>query len=372
MTQRTLIIDHVGHPSELNSSRSTSGLRRFDALNNAADEVWFLGGMDSLASSSDPSAGLLAGTRDRELLFVSQVKNASASQSNFDFLVQALPRFLQQLQPSVIELYSLNLLGVELLRVLRTQCPSATISVQFDDAQLACPLNGVFINIDGVRCHAPSPKACAYCMPALSPADVFYRGQYIRNHLGLIDTVQLDESAQSEQLITWLKPDFAGRINRRSAPKTGAAARMQGQGIACFSASNDSAGLRVLKRAVQMAREHHGVRFSSVDVFPTDASSNWSDELVDGLEAHGIQVQLKWAPHYFDSYMGNYGWSLIAGTPTADSARWLEQARQLGLQVIADESYPGADVRYAPHSAASLAKALAGLGQSEAITAGKA
>lgn len=365
MLPTTLIIDHAGHYTDLTSSRQTAGLKRFAELKALGDATWYLGASDTRDGADQPeiSGRLINGPRLHELLFQSRVSPYSASQLNMDFLVQSLPRLLEQIKPQTIEVFSVSKTGVEILRVVRNHCANSKLRLHLEDGELLCPFNGVFINSDGVQCHMPGPRSCSSCTKSLSAPDVFYRSKFIDGHLALVDEIVLYPGVHISKVEPWLKAGFQDKlVHANQAPSVNRPRGLQSGGIAYFGSSLDGDALQLLKKALSLASSDSSLPPVRIDVFPTDRHTTWPASLVEQLEQVGIQVQSKWAPHYFERYMESYSWALLPSSPSADSVRFVEMARQAGLGVIADDSYGSSDHPYAPHSAASLAKAIASLG----------
>lgn len=368
MSATTLIIDHTGLYTNLTSNRQTEGLKRFDELRKGSQSTWYLGAIDTPDTPEHPqiSARLSNGSSPNELVFQSRSSPYSASQLNASFLVESLPRLLAQLKPAVIEVFSVSKIGVEILRVARNHSPKATLKMHLHDGELLCPLNGVFINSDGVQCQSPSPRSCSNCTKVLSASDVFYRSKFTQEHLSLVDEIVAHPGAHLNRLKPWLDNEYKGLVvnQNRSAQPNNRAEKSQSKGLAFFASADDLDALQLLKRAMKLVFAQTSSLPLSIDFFPTDRHFNWSSALLAELEQAGIQVQSKWTPHYFERYMESYGWVILPSSPSAQAVRFVEMASKSGLGIIADDSYAGGDLKYAPHSAVSLAKAISTLGDS--------
>jgi glycosyltransferase involved in cell wall biosynthesis len=185
---RVLVASH-SHPRITNGGSEVAAYRLFTELRRSGcAQSWFLG--------CDPSPG--AG---RDGVAITQPHAGDeflyASGGQFDWLKFAnrdprLPRefaaLLQALRPDVVHLHHYCVLGVELLRLIRSTLPGAKIVLTLHEYLAICHHYGQMVKTgDYALCYEAGPQSCHRCFPDIDASDFFLRRRYIELFFDLVD-----------------------------------------------------------------------------------------------------------------------------------------------------------------------------------------
>lgn len=254
---RVLVISH-GHPAFSIGGAEVASHALFRAIQaTGTDEAFYLAraAPPMRRHAATPLMSLRQG--EREVFLHTDAWDAFwLSNGRLADLDGALAAYLAQIRPDVVHFHHVIGVGVEALALVRRQLPAARIVVTFHEYLSICLNHGQMVKTHRrTLCHQASPAACNGCFPEHSPAELFQREQYIKNHLLLADAFVSPSRFLMDRYCAWGLP--AGRFQviengldgRPVAPRTLAPGGRRDR-FAFFGQVTELKGVQILLEAV--------------------------------------------------------------------------------------------------------------------------
>ena len=117
---------------------------------------------------------------------------------------RALQRLLTELQPDIVHFHHYINFGVETFAHVKSALPNARIVLTLHEYLALCNHFGQMITTGRHSlCYQSTPRRCATCFPAHSPADFFLRKLYIDRFFAHIDAFIAPSQFLAERYIAW-------------------------------------------------------------------------------------------------------------------------------------------------------------------------
>jgi glycosyltransferase involved in cell wall biosynthesis len=115
-----------------------------------------------------------------------------------------LADFLRAMQPDIIHVNHILLVGIEFLRIARLVCPAARIVYTFHEFVPICHADGQMVRT-GNRglCEKATPTQCALCFSDRRRADFFLRDRWVRAHLAVVDRFVAPSDFLRRRYVEW-------------------------------------------------------------------------------------------------------------------------------------------------------------------------
>jgi glycosyltransferase involved in cell wall biosynthesis len=205
---RVLVISH-GHPAfsiggaEIASHNLFQGLNRLPGV-----EAFYLARAANPVKRhrETPLLSLRQGSRET-FLWADDYDHELLSNRATPDLSGAFRRYLQDLRPDVVHFHHVIGLGVEALWEVRRTLPDARIVVTFHEYLSICAHHGQMVKAQKKRlCNGASPADCHACFPEQSPARLFERELFLKNHLSLADAYVSPSHFLIDRYVKWGLP----------------------------------------------------------------------------------------------------------------------------------------------------------------------
>ena len=238
----------------LASEQQRSGLAR----------SYFLGA--ALPRHRQPHPGTAIATDPGEsedfVLVGGRFETLSLSQADFGYL-HDLGRVFEALQPHVVHIHHVLLLGLESILLARRLLPQARIVMTLHDYYTLCPRDGLMVRSDGALCQQATPGRCAHCLPDSGLINQRLRWLAVRNAFALIDRFVAPSHSLAHRFIDWGLETSRLVVIPNGHPDADSIARPPPRQpevsapvvIGFFGHLNEAKGLLVLLRALQRLRD---------------------------------------------------------------------------------------------------------------------
>jgi len=219
---RVLFLCH-GHPSLQAGGTELASLALFRALRaQPGIDGLFVGGASALHRPSSPgtpfqSAGAAA---DELLMRTEGFDRFHLSQTDLHGIAPELEGLLRSLQPDIVHLHHVLLIGVEALHLIRRTLPRARIVLTLHDFYAICPRDGLMRTTDGRLCHQAAVDACRRCFPDRSSTELRMRELHVRNLYRLVDRFVSPSRFLRERHLAWGLDPARVEVLRNGMPAT--------------------------------------------------------------------------------------------------------------------------------------------------------
>jgi len=113
-------------------------------------------------------------------------------------------RLLRTFAPDIVHLHHLDLVGVELVAMIRHVCPNVRIIMTMHDFSAICTNDGLMTTrAQGELCHRASADGCHACFPEIPAVRFALRATHLRNQLSLIDRFIAPSQFIRKRYIDW-------------------------------------------------------------------------------------------------------------------------------------------------------------------------
>ena len=187
---RVLIISH-GHPQLSPGGGEIVAYKLYQAIQaSGLAEAYYLGAM--LPQFGLPHCGsalLPANVDPNQTLYWSDRYNYFLmAQDNLSVLLEEFGRYLEEVRPAAVHFHHIHNLGVEMIRMVRNICPDARILMTLHEFLPICHHNGQMVKTKTLMpCWRSSPSECNRCFPEIQSGEFFFREQFLKSHLKLVD-----------------------------------------------------------------------------------------------------------------------------------------------------------------------------------------
>ena len=205
---RVLIVSH-GHPAFSIGGAELAAHNLFRALDARTDgEAHFLAraAAPTRRHAETPLLSLRQGERE-VFLHTDAWDEFWLSNGNLDDLAGAFSHYVRRVQPDIVHLHHLIGLGVEAILQLRRLLPRAALVLTFHEYLPICANHGQMVKRSShTLCSRASPADCNVCFPAHSPATLFERELFLKDHLALIDAFVSPSRFLVDRYVAWGLP----------------------------------------------------------------------------------------------------------------------------------------------------------------------
>jgi len=156
---------------------------------------------------------------DEMLLWSGHYDRFYQSQVDLYGVVPELAQFLRNFRPDIVHVHHTQLLGMEMLFLIRRVLPQARIVYTLHDYFPICAHEGQMVTTkDHTLCERASPDACHGCFPKASPDKFVLRETHIKNMFRMVDQFLAPSKFLEQRYIAWgLAPERI-RIMRNGRP----------------------------------------------------------------------------------------------------------------------------------------------------------
>ncbi len=241
----------------------------------------FLACVSSLHRDPKPGTRLQAigHNGDEILLWSGHYDQFYQSQVDLYGVVPELSSFLRQFKPDIVHVHHTQLLGMEMLFLIRRVVPTARIVYTLHDYFPICAHEGQMVTVqDNALCRGASPDACHRCFPKATPDKFVLRETHIKNMFRMVDQFLAPSRFLEQRYVEWgLAPDRI-RVMRNGRPPLKAASRRAGEGNIVFGTFGNVSpfkgtlvALEAAARLVREGRKGFELRIHGGMPFQTDA-----------------------------------------------------------------------------------------------------
>jgi glycosyltransferase involved in cell wall biosynthesis len=260
---RVLVISH-GHPAFSIGGAEIAAYNLFRGLDGVEGvEAHFLSraGAPLRRHAGTPFLSLRQGERE-VFLHTEEWDEFWLSNRGLDDLSGAFARYLQHVRPDVVHFHHVIGLGIESLLKVRQILPSAAIVVTFHEFLSICANHGQMIKtVNKTLCSRATPADCAMCFPEFTPARMFQRELFIKDHLAMADAYVSPSRFLLRRYVDWGLPaerfHYAenGLDAQVPAPARKIAAGARRSRFGFFGQLSEWKGLHILLEAVTRVPE---------------------------------------------------------------------------------------------------------------------
>ena len=239
--------------------------------------------------------------------------------------VEAFDEFLHATQPDIVHFQHTLFLGYDMIRQVKTTLPRARILYTLHEYLPICHRHGQMLRTNNSeRCMEASPRRCAECFPAISPAEFFLRRQFVQSHFALVDQFIAPSRFLLERYVEWGIPREKILLEEYGrhpvAPATESAAPAVRNRFGYFGQFTFYKGPHVLLRAVEQtaaedarARRRTDLRVSlhgaNLDL-QTGAYQNEFRGLIESTRAH-VTLAGKYSAEDIPGLMASVDWVVV-------------------------------------------------------------
>lgn len=255
---RILMISH-GHPRFSKGGAEIAAMDLAKALRaTGKHDVLFVG--RSPGGKLQHTGTVFSGIAPNELLLQSEGEWFLQNQNSFgQEQVDEWIEMLKGFNPDVVHFQHYAHMGVELLRVTKTACPTAKIVLTLHEYMAMCANNGQMIKTtNGALCYKSDPKDCHRCYPNHSPEDFFLRERYIKQMFTAVDLFISPSEFLRQRYIDWgLAPEQIIYLENGQVPAQRIPSRALGPDegrtrFAYYGQINPYKGVDVILEAVKL------------------------------------------------------------------------------------------------------------------------
>lgn len=259
-------------------------------------------------------------------------------------------RFLSDLAPDVVHFHHSFRIGLDLIRLTRSELPGALICLTLHDYKLVCPDNGYMLrrherrSDSGIRelCSSPSPARCGECCSSRGAAELRRRLEFVRAATGEIDLFFAPSAFLAERHVAWGLPaervvHVESAVDRPAHP-AGARAGPAHDRFGFFGRAIEPKGLRVFLEAALLLGEALDPAPSFVVNSPIDPEEDAEIADLAALLRRrlGPRFELRggYAPAEVADRMSSVDWVVVPSTWWENSPFVIQEAFLNGRPVI--------------------------------------
>jgi glycosyltransferase involved in cell wall biosynthesis len=163
---------------------------------------------------------------DEILLWSGHYDRFYQSQVDLYGVVPELSAFLRAFRPDIVHVHHTQLLGMEMLFLIRRVLPRARIVYTLHDYFPICAHEGQMVTTrEHTLCQSASPDACHRCFPKATPDKFVLRETHIKNMFRTVDRFLAPSKFLEQRYIAWGLAPNRIEVMRNGRPPLAPAAR---------------------------------------------------------------------------------------------------------------------------------------------------
>jgi len=268
---------------------------------------------------------------------------AAEENSVFGGFTELLRRF----RPTVVHLHHYVHLGLEMLIVIRQECPDAKVLLTLHEFAAICARDGQMMKTGGNRlCFRSGPEDCRQCFPERSPEDFWLRKHRFQSFFRNIDMFIAPSEFLRQRYISWGIPQDQitvienGQIEREPLAPRELVAEGRRNRFGFFGQVTPFKGLDVLLRALnglpRKARRNIVLEVNGANLEAQQPELRERIQaLLKPLQAEGVVQWLgPYEPTAIADRMATIDWVLVPSIWWENSPMVIQEAFGLGRPVV--------------------------------------